>query len=151
MERALWKKLSGLPLHLEWGTSRHTHSSLKLFTKVFFYQSATCILKDAQTLSACKLNASSQDEHTLYPAPQQHPESPPLVLFTKPLPYWFSQDASDCEISGEPWWTWGSPVPISELSVLPVAPTPTSSQRAPSLSFSLIHSFSVHHPWSKLD
>ena len=58
MDRALWKKFSGLPLHLEQGTSRHTHSSLKLFTKVF-YQNATYILKDAQTLSVCKRTAQS--------------------------------------------------------------------------------------------
>ena len=47
------------------------------------------------------------------------------------------------EISRERCWTQGSLIPISELPVRPVAPTPTSSQRVPSLSFSLIHSFSL--------
>ena len=83
---------------------------------------------------------------TPYPAPQQHPESPPLVPFTKPLPHFFTRFSQDASALRDLRGTLLNPrLPSSYLrtSVLPVAPTPASSQRAPSLSFSLTHSFSL--------
>lgn len=132
---------------MEQGTSRHTHSSLKLFTKVF-YQSATYILKDAQTLNACKRTAQSIFPRRAHPvastpAAPRKPSTGPLHETPSTL---FHKIFTRCQCTERSAGNAAEPEAHCFLSqnflcslFLPPQPLPGGLP----LSLSLIHSFSL--------